>query len=223
MNSNNSTLKQILASDLPPGFVRELIIRFHSLYPDAYEAVYQNPEFGEAEAEYLLGHHRRALAEVGLREIATKHSLTVRMEKPEKGGCKHVLISTGILAFTTCHVPSYSGFPKYSNSREQYALINEHASQGQLFAIESNPDKEELYGILIHTEDNSKKNGLGSLRIGFPNPEFNNWIEAPIDLQEISDIQQRIYQKKQDLQQQIQNPTPKWKSDNKQESQEGDS
>lgn len=211
MTDHSPTLSQILVTDLPPGFVRSLIARFPLIYNDAYAAVYNNPDYGKPEADYLLGHYRRALAEATLRNHGVEHRLKVRMEKSEHGGCEHVRVVAGRLSLTICHITSQGAFPRYSHSREQYSLINQHLSQRQLFPVDSEPRNADLYGIILHTEIPGQKDKFKSLSVGFPNHEFNAWVQEPIDLLDISDIQSRKFQKQEDLQRQVQDTNPKWK------------
>jgi hypothetical protein len=216
MDHRNATLDGLLAADLPSGFVCALLDLTPNLYRDAYAAVYENPVFGIPEADYMLGHERRARFEAMLRDVAVKHGLKVAMERSKdeddrEHGCQHVRVFAGRFTFTACHVSSPGGFPRYSRTREQYSLINEHASQGQLFPVVSDPKKSDLYGVIVHTETRRKKEELQSIAIGFPNHEFNAWIQEPIDFRYITAIQQGMFQKPEDLQAAIQNNEPEWK------------
>jgi hypothetical protein len=211
MTLPTSTLAELLATDVPPEFVRALLDITPNLYRDAYAAVYQNPCFGKPEADYLLGHHRRAMFEAALRNLAAKHGLRVIMAKCEKGGCEHVRVVAGRFSLTACHVGGRGSFPRHSHSREQYSLINEHLSQGQLFPVQSTPKDAELYGIIVHTEALGRKDKLQSVCIGFPNHEFDKWIQNPTDLRDVADIQQPMYQQAEDLQAVVQNTEPEWK------------
>lgn len=216
------TLTQLLISDLPPGFVRAVLDQFPLIYSEAHEVVHNNPDYGKPEAEYLLGHQRRALGEASLRNLAVEHGLKVEMLKPEKGGCEHVMITVGRFKFTLCHVASQGAFPKSSPCREQYSLINEHLSQGQLFPIESDPSDADIYAVLVHTGVPGKNSNFKSIAVGFPNHTFDAWLDAPINLLDISDLQGRRYQQKEDLQQQVQSPRPEWKKNAKKNTGKGE-
>lgn len=208
-------LNQLLASHISPAFIREFIGIAPNLYHDAYDTVYNNPVIGKPEADYLLGHQRRALFEAATRNLAVEHGLKVGMEQSEKGGCEHVKIVFGPFGLTTSHIACPSGFPRISRSREQYAAINEHLSQNQLFPIESNPRDEQIYGIIVHTEVPGRKNEFHSLSIGFPNHNFTAWVQQPTEFIEILDIQDRLYRKSEDLQAQVQKSEPVWKKERK--------
>ena len=149
MGSQNQSLQDMLVSDLPPAFVRTLLERARAVYREAHAAVQQNPTLGEPEAQYLLGHQRRAHFEAMFRDAAVLHRIQFSMErsKDEDGhshGCQHVRVVVGRFAFTACHVQSPGAFPKSSRSRVQYSQINEHAAQRNLFPGSSVPEHEEL-------------------------------------------------------------------------------
>lgn len=222
MSSLTPTLKQLLIADLPPGFVRALLERIENIYPESYTSMFNNPSLCDEQAKYVLGHYRRGLAETVLMNTAAEHGLKVRLKQPENGGCKHVYVTAGRFGFVMCHVPTSGGLPKPSDSREQSSKINEHISQGNLFPVDSEPSDEEFYGVFVHTEQTGKKDIFKSLCIGFPTPEFDDWIEEPIDLQDIIDIQQRLFQNQEDAHAQIQKPEPMWKNNNIAKTEKGD-
>jgi len=208
-------LNQLLATHMPPGFIRALLEITPNLYLDAYDTVHNNPVLGKPEADYLLGHQRRALFEAATRNLGVEHGLKIEMEQPEKGGCKHVKIIVGPFGLTASHIAWPGGFPRISRSREQYASINEHLSQNQLFPVESNPRNKQIYGIIIHTEIPGKKNEFHSLSIGFPNHNFTAWVQEPTEFIEILEMQERLYRKPEDLQAQVQKSDPVWKKERK--------
>ena len=104
-------------------------------------------------------------------------------------------------------------FPKFSRSREQYSQINEHADQGILFPAISVPKAEELYGIIVHTERPNSKSEIQSLAVGFPNSECRVWIQEPIPLFDIAELQAVLFQKVEDPQAIVQKPRPTWKTE----------
>lgn len=214
MNSQPPTLKQLLIQDLPPGFVRALLERIENIYPESHANMFNDPLLGEEQAKYALGYYRRALAETVLTNAAVEHGLNVKLIQPESGGCKHVYVSAGRFGFTICHVETSGGFPKYSDSREQSAKINEHISQIELFPVVSDQvtGGEIFNGVLVHTEKPGSKDAFKSLHIGFPTPKFDAWVDEPINLQDILNIQQRLFQRHEDIHAAIQNTTPTWKS-----------
>jgi len=203
----SSRLFDLLVADIPSGFCTAALDRMQRIYPEAYESVKNDPRFGEPEVKYMHGHTRRALVEFGLRELAVAHKVKVEMKRAEGfGGPEHVMLSSGRFCFTACHVPSMSTFPRDSRYREQYSAINEHVTQGQLFAVASNPAEADIYGIIIHCEAVGSKSKLGTLSIGFPNQKYNDWIDEPIALVDIADAQARLHQKEQPG-----SAEPKWK------------
>lgn len=212
MDDGNPSLRQLLAEDLPPAFLMQLHQRLNDVYRMSCEKVLADPDLGEEQASYALGYYRRALAETVLKDLSAQHHLRVESRQSENGGCKCVYAASSRFGLTMCHVQSPGHFPKYSTTREQSSKINEHISQGELFPLPPTPSDESIYGIFVHTEQNGMKDRLGSLCIGFPTPEFDNWIEQPIDVTEIIDLQQRLFQEPEDLQSQIQSPMPSWKT-----------
>ncbi len=184
----NASLKKMLALDVPSGFLTNITKQLSLIYPNAFAEVYNNSELGKPEAEYLLGHQRRAMCESAFRNIALKHYLSVEMKRSEKGWCQHVQITTGRIRMALCHVQSAGAFPKFSTSREQYSKINQHIDQFQLFPVDSTPLESEIFGILVHTEA-QKKDQFGYAGIGFPNENFTEWATKPIDIWDVIDIQ----------------------------------
>lgn len=209
--SSSPLLKQLLIDDLPPAFIRVLLERIEQIYPESYMSMLNNPSLGEEQANYVLGYYRRALGESVLQNTAAEHGLSIQLVQPDNGGCKHIYISTEKFGFSMCHVSKSGGFPKHSDSREQSSKINEHLSQGSLFPIESTTNNQKFYGVLVHTEHSGKKDSFQSLCVGFPNRDFDDWIEEPINLHDLMDIQHRLFKNHDDLHAQIQNPTPVWK------------
>jgi hypothetical protein len=205
-------LKQLLIHDLPPGFVRALLERVANIYPDSYAAMFNDPSLGSDQAKYALGYYRRAQAETVLMNTAAEHGLEVKSIQPESGGVKQIYVSVGRFGFTMCHVDTAAGFPKFSDTREQSSKINEHISQIELFPVDTNPSNDEYFGVLVHTEQNRSKDAFGSLYLGFPNPDFTDWIDDPINFLDILDIQQRLFQSPNDLHATLQDTTPVWKS-----------
>lgn len=216
MTTPGPTLKQLLIHDLPPGFVRALLERVEHIYADSYAAMLNDPSLGEEQAKYVLGYYRRGQGETVLMNTAVEHGLRATLVQPTNGGCKHVYVSAGGLALTMCHVETAGGFPKFSESREQSSKLNEHISQIELFPVVSVSDlvNETLYGVLVHTEQPRSKGAFGSLYIGFPTPEFDDWMDEPINLQDIRDIQERLYRGQEDIHAQLQDTTPTWKEIN---------
>lgn len=213
MSTENITLKQLLIQDLNPGFVNVLLQRMQSLYPEAHSAMFNDPNLGEEQANYVLGHYRRGCAESILMRTAAEFGLHPKIVQPEGGGCKHVYVSVGRFGLVMCHVTGPDAFPQHSANREQSAQVNEFISQMSLLAEATAPEPEEFYGIIVHTEVQGKKDTFGSLKLGFPNPEFEGWQDEPVCLQDIHDIQQSLFQPQDDLQAQIQNPKPLWKTE----------
>lgn len=212
MSSQHQTLKQMLIEDLVPGFVNELILGMEPIYPDSYAAMMQDPNLGDEQAKTALGHFRRARAETLLYRAAGNHGLKPIDVQPKNGGCSHVGFTAGRFELVMCHVTSRDAFPKHSIDREQSAQVNQCLSQLSLLNEPVMPLRGEFFGIITHTEIAGRKDQFGSIKIGFPNHQFDGWVEEPICLQEIRDIQSRMFQKEIDLQAQIQNPKPAWKT-----------
>ncbi|GAB6142296.1 hypothetical protein JCM14076_30250 [Methylosoma difficile] len=205
------TLRQLLANELPHGFVRDLLNKMPLVYKDSYETVKNDPNLGEEQANYVMGYYRRGASETLLQRLSAEHGLKLNIVQPENGGCKHIRVRMGRFAFVMCHVQSRAGFPSFSENRVQASSINEFLSQSDLFVIESSPKNEELFGVLVHTEQTNKKDTFDSIHIGFPNHKFDSWIEEPIDLMDILD--QQAIQNSKDLSRQSQDAEPTLKTD----------
>ena len=213
MKSSNQTLKEMLIDNLPPDFVKELIERTESIYADSYAAMVNDPELGEEQAKYVLGHYRRGRSETLLQRAAINHGLKHESVQPEGGGCTHISVYVGPFELVMCHVPSRDAFPQHSDDRKQSSKVNQCIAQMSLIFEPVIPEKGEFYGIIIHAEVSGKKDQFGSIQIGFPNHEGIGWEEEPICLIEVSEIQAKKYQKQENIQGQVQvqEAKPKWK------------
>lgn len=187
MAINNQTLKELLASDLPYGFIKELYDRLPSAYKDSYASLHADQSLGKEQAGVVLGHFRRGRVETLLEKIAKNHGLQVNHIDTGGGGIIVELVC-GRFCFTMCHVSSPQQFPTVSTSRKQSSTINAHLAQQQLFAVESTPEKAEIYGIFIHTELGISKDTFGSIFIGFPDENCKNWVDDPISFIEIIEL-----------------------------------
>ena len=207
----NATLAQLLLADIPPALVRQILEVLPTVYNNAHDQVFEDPQLGEPEAKYLLGHRRRALFETQFRAIAIGCGLRVAMHTPANGGCEHVQVVCGRFRLITCHVQSPGAFPQHSDCREQYAGVNEHISQIDWLAVPSEPGEEALFGVLTHASDRHDARTFRSAQIGIPDPAFETWVDRPTDLLDLRDMQIATYQASDDLQLKNQDAEPKWK------------
>jgi len=211
----------MLIGDLPPNFVQALYERIGIIYPDSYNAMLNDPTLGKEEAHGTLGFYRRAQAETVFMNTAVEYGLRFRYVQPKNGGCKHIRVTAGKFGLALCHVVSPGGFPSYSDVREQSSKINEYISQMNLFPVKVKPEEnEKFYGIFVHTEKMGRKDQFQSMHIGFPNPEFDDWVEEPIDVLEIIDIQHRLFRKQGSSEIQIQKAVPVLKKNDSKSDQE---
>ena len=134
------------------------------------------------------------------------------MHSPANGGCEHVQIICGRFRLITCHVQSPGAFPQHSDCREQYAGVNEHISQADWLAVHSEPGEEALFGVLTHASDRHNPRRFRSAQIGFPDTAFETWVDKPIDLLDLRDMQIAAYQASDDPQGRNQDAQPKWKN-----------
>lgn len=208
----SSTLSQMLADTLPPGFISSLLDRLSGVYSDSHSAMINDPALGDNQARYVLGYYRRGACETVFERTAAEFGLIAKEISPETGGCSHIQVSNDTFDFSMCHVQANAGFPKHSDNREQSSQINSHMPQGDLFPINVSPTDCKLYGVFVHTEQLGNKAQFQSVCIGFPNTNFDDWIYEPIDLRDIQDIQIRQYQENIDSHATIQNSDPKWKT-----------
>ena len=185
----NASLRTLLATDLPDAFVSELINVANWIYRDTHEAIALDSNYDAPEKEYLLPHTRRAIMESKMRELANKHNVQVTIEENSAKNTKYSLIRCGRFALTISKAPGESQLPSKCNFRKQYAEINQHIKQLSLFPLPSNPQDSSIYGIIIHGHDLNDQSKLAFLRIGFPEHEKRGWVEDPIDLLEIMELQ----------------------------------
>ena len=209
MEKRNSILKEMLIEDLLPGFVSDLLSGMESIYPTSYAVINQDPELGEEQAKTVLGHYRRGRAETLFKRTAIKHGLSNELVQPTGGGCKHVSIQAGRFRLDMCHVPSPDAFPQHSDDRKQSSKVNKFIAQLSLFEEPVTPDSGKIFGVITHSEIPGEKDKLGSIKIGFPNHDWDGWIEVPLCLIEISEIQNKQNQEEEDLQGKIQNEKAK--------------
>jgi hypothetical protein len=201
-------LRTLLLADLPRSYCRGLIDLFQHIYAEAYDSIKNDPRFEEPEFRYLHGHTRRALAEAGLRTFAAKLRSGCEMRRADGfGGPEHVRVTVGRFCFTACHVESPGAFPRESHHRKQYAKINEHAAQRELFTISSKPVDADIYAILAHSEALGDKSKLGGLHFGFPNDKGEDWIEEPLSVVDLADDQERSDRPRNS----DSAPSPRWK------------
>lgn len=212
MTDQNLTLKQHLVNDLNPGFVKALIGKTDSVYAGSSAVVINDASLGDEQAKYVLGYYRRGLMETQFQRTAAEFGIKQKLVQPDGGGPKHVRVSMGHFDLVMCHVLGRDTFPQHSSTREQSAQVNEHIAQLSLLPEYSVPGDGEFYGIIIHSEIPGQKDQFGSIKVGFPNPAFDGWEEEPICLIEVAEMQAAFSEKLVDLQGQIQDDAPKWKS-----------
>lgn len=216
MNDRYISLRDLVVCAVPPGFLKALLEEMGGIYRESHETVFNDTNLDDRQARYVRGHYRRGRAETQFSRLAAQYGLKQRVEQPENGGCNHIVVSAGTLSLVLCHVYAENAFPKHSDNREQASRVNDHLSQVDFFPAElkrayDRSEDAQIYGIIIHSENGNDKSTLGSIKIGFPNCNCDGWIEEPICLNEISDLQDRQFQKPEDLQGQVQDVMPKWK------------
>lgn len=192
MTDEISVLKRKLAHDLPPDFVRDLRNRAGEEYRAAYARAQADAKLDERHIKYVAGFLRWTYFEAALRDLATRHDeLQVSMQSctdDDLGqSLQHVLVLVGCFALTQCHVQSAGALPRPSRWREQYSQINARLDR-QCSLLPHSPASldAEHYGIIVHASRPSDHGELGSIGIGFPNREFDDWIgNRPVQLKEI--------------------------------------
>ncbi len=218
--NQNPDFSELLVQDVPPALIRQILDVLPSVYPDAYDEVHGHEKLGEPEAKSVLGYLRRGFFEMQFRNIATECGLRVDMHTPTNGGCEHVQVICGRFRLIACHVQSPGAFPQHSDCREQYAGVNEHIAQTDWLAKPSQPGEQSIFGVLTHTSERHDPRQFRCAQIGFPDPDFERWVDKPVELLDLRDKQMRAYQAQEDLQGRNQDPKPKWKKrqDDNQES-----
>jgi len=188
------SLFDMISSDLPPKFVSQVIDAAIWAYRDAYEAIISDNTIGDHQKGYLLPHMRRAKIETKVMEIALDCALNATVEKNVSNNTNYTLIRCGRFVLTISMTGRRNNFPANKcNFRKQYSEINQHIQQLQLFEIDSEPECESIYGIIIHGHNFSKQGELGFINIGFPDPtKLDKWVDIPLDLMDVKELQNKF-------------------------------
>lgn len=204
----NDTLREILIADLPPAFVTRMIRDAEQVYPLAHSHFAHDPLLGKAERDYMEPHYRRALFERRMMDAGLDAGLKVTTQNVSSGAATYNLVRAGRLILTCSRTPSRNVAPRSCSFRGQYADINEHIDQTQLFPVASTPGEAALYCIIIHGPSLEDVGTLGFCCFAFPKQDGEKWAQEPIDLADIRDYQQTRYQKSADDRAEIQPREP---------------
>ncbi|GAB3288669.1 hypothetical protein GCM10027297_34100 [Parahaliea aestuarii] len=215
--AESQTLKQMLLEDIPPNFVKDLVDGMPGIYADTSQAMTADPGLGETQARYCLGYYRRSRVETFLQRLAVKHGIKHVERQPEGGGPSHISVYVGRFELVMCHVPSADGFPQHSLDRQEASKANEFIAQMDWVGEPEAPSTSRLYGVIIHSEQYRQKDTFGHIKVGFPNTDFNAWVEAPICLVDMRDIQARQLDEVEDIQALVQKDSVRWKTGAKEE------
>lgn len=207
----NDSLREILVTDLPPAFVLRLINDAAWVYKEAHARVLNDPLLGDAERAYMEPHHRRALFERKLMDAALDSGLQATTERVSSGAAQYNLIRAGRLLLTCSRTVGRNIVPRACMFRGQYADINEHIDQLQLFPVPSEPGESSLYCIVTHGPSAERPDELGHCCFAFPKQEGDKWAQEPVDLTDVRDYQKARYQKTDDDRAEIQKVEPKLK------------
>ncbi|MEO0437314.1 MAG: hypothetical protein AAF098_10435 [Pseudomonadota bacterium] len=208
----NEFLTDMLAADLPSRFIAKLLSELPIIYAEAFARAYDDPSWGKREGDYMLGHTRRSLYEQASRAAAEASGIRVQQHIPKRGNVSHVRVLAGRFVLVGSHVATPGGFPVHSDCRKQFAEINQHLEQGDLFTIESKPGEHSLYAFITHTSVPGAPNQFRSAQVGFPNTSFDGWLQDPIDLRDILDAQTQLENSIDQNTLQSTVPMPVWKS-----------
>lgn len=207
----NDSLRDILVTDLPPAFVLRLIRDAEWVYKEAHSRVLNDPLLGDAERAYMEPHHRRALFERKLMEAALDSGLRATTERVSSGAAQYNLIRAGRLLLTGSRTGGRNIVPRACTFRGQFADINEHIDQLQLFPVSSEPGEASLYCIVTHGPSAESAGELGYCCFAFPKQDGDTWAQEPIDLTDVRDYQKVRYQRTDDARAEIQTIEPKLK------------
>lgn len=209
----NDSLREILIADVPPAFVSRVLNDAQWVYKEARARVENDPLLGKAERDYMEPHYRRALLERKMIDAGLDSGLIATSERVTSGAATYNIVRAGRIIFTCSKTQSRNIVTRACVFREQYADINEHVDQQQLFPVNSAPIKAALYCIIIHGENIDKPGELGYCCFAFPQKKNDKWAWAqePIDLVDICDYQQARYQKHADERANIQIVEPRFK------------
>lgn len=210
----NDSLREILIADVPPAFVARVLNDAQWVYKEARAHVKNDPLLGEAERAYMEPHYRRALFERKMMDAGLDSGLVATPERVTSGAATYNLVRAGRLLLTCSKTPSRNVVTRACVFREQFADVNEHIDQQQLFPVNSTPGDASLYCIIIHGQSIEKPGELGYCCFAFPQKKRDDkwvWAQEPVDLADIRDYQQTRYQKRADERAEIQVVEPKLK------------
>ncbi len=210
----NDSLREILIADIPPAFVTRVLKDAEWVYKEARAHVENDPLLDDAQRAYLEPHYRRSLFEVRMKDAGLDTSLVATTEHVTSGAATYNMVRAGRLLLTCSKTAGRNVVPRACEFRDQYADVNEHIDQTQLFAVDSNPGAASLYCIIIHGPSDINPGELGYCCFAFPKKTQDEkwvWAQEPIDLADIRDYQQTRYQKQADERAVIQDVEPKLK------------
>lgn len=180
-------LEEILSS-VPKLFVAKMIEVQPLIYRESRDATYSGPVvLGDADAEYLWPHYRRALYETRLREVAAGCGLKAGVEVNAAGNHKYTVVKAGRFLMTCSHVGDLSMLQP-SLFRGQNSALNALLPQLLLKDIADDVRQGgELYAIILHCEDRQER-GLvepGFLKFGVPAAGKGDKLEVAFDFSEL--------------------------------------
>lgn len=177
MKATNPRLLNIFSDELPLGFLEKVKDGFQQIYKEAHHRGHDDPAWDTPEANYLVPHLRRAMAEKLVRDAANSHGLSAIVKMNSKRTSEYTIVSSARLLFTVSHCTDRSQV-RYAKFRQQNSELNSLLSQGR-FEVFDTPEilqgcADSIYAILIY--------GDGFIEFAIPDADGKKWLDHyPLD------------------------------------------
>jgi hypothetical protein len=174
MNDISQKLLKHISNELPLYFLNSVKDEFPKIYHESYHRGHDDPAWGEHEANYLVPHFRRSMAEKFVRDAANQCGLNAIVRQNSKKTSEFTIVSSGRLLFTISHVTDESKI-RHAKFRQKNAEINYFLSSsatlpGLDITKESlEIDKIDVYAILIHSDN--------LIQFAIPDATGRKWID----------------------------------------------
>ncbi len=180
----NEELFNVLGSDIPISFLRDIPHIQVQSYSEANECVKNDYRFAEPEAKYLLPHIRRAKFEQLFRRRALDCGLVATVESTRKNA-NYTLVRAGRFLLTASFAHNEKEFVRPAHFRSQHAYLNSLLGQMDMFKPKGDVPPNDLYGIIRHgvskTKSESKRDEESKdesyfLTIAIPSEDNKSWV-----------------------------------------------
>ena len=124
------SLKDIVLSDLPLGFVPDFLSKLSQGYSESRSRA---SEYSGYEAKNIFPYIRRSICEGIFRKAAQDANLDCEARTNTQGNNHYTWAKANRLLLTISHIRSEKGMPRQAKLRSQYSEINQHLAQSDMF------------------------------------------------------------------------------------------